>query len=110
MRYAMFAAFGAALLATPALAAADDAVVAYGVQRNAVQVRTGDLDLAVAEGRAELDRRVQSAVNRVCGIAVPSDPVPTITAACRADAFANAGRQIDALGGAPVLGGGAGRP
>ena len=90
--WAMIAMFAA----TPALAA-EGGVVATGVQPNTIQVRYGDLDLAAPAGRAELDRRVRSAVNRVCGIAVPSDPVPTVTAACRADAFSGANLQIAGL-------------
>lgn len=96
MRYFTIALIAAAALTAPAVAAPDD-VVAYGGQSDVIEVRFGDLNLTAAAGRAELDRRVLRAVNRVCGLPVPSDPVPTVTADCRANAFAGADRQIAML-------------
>ena len=105
MRTTMIAMIAAATLAAPAIAT-ETVVNAGNVQRSVVEVRYGDLDLAAPAGRAELDRRVARAVNRVCGLPVPSDPIPTVTAECRSDAFAGADRQIAALGASAASGAG----
>ncbi len=106
MRTILVGMIATAVLAAPAIAT-EDAVVAYGAQREAVRVQVGDLDLGSPAGLATLDGRVARAINRVCGMPVPSDPVPTVTASCRAEARAVADRQIAALGASAATGAGA---
>ncbi len=45
---------------------------AGAAQAETAEVRYGDLNLASAAGRAELDRRIESAARRVCVIDVPA--------------------------------------
>lgn len=45
---------------------------AGAVQAGTAEVRFGDLNLASAAGRAELDRRIESAARRACAIEVPA--------------------------------------
>lgn len=56
---ALSAIIGTALLAAPALAQNADTMT--------VAVRTADLDLSSADGRARLDRRVRQAAGQICG-------------------------------------------
>lgn len=57
-----------------------------------------DLDLANPAGVAALDRRIARAVEAVCGKADNRDTAAmSRVLACRADAFADAGRQVAEL-------------
>jgi UrcA family protein len=61
LTHTLSAALATALLAGPALAAADEA-------KPSVEVRYNDLDLTTTEGADELDRRLDKAAKSVCGI------------------------------------------
>lgn len=63
-----------------------------------VAVSYSDLNLASAQGRATLDRRVTGAVRQVCGRFVPARAgVHDAAADCADAAFASASAQRDAL-------------
>ena len=90
MRILMAAALAAATLAAPALAAP-------GYEQGQVRVQTADLDLATAAGQRALERRVEMALTRLCGMPVfhTRDELDALDA-CRADALKAAAPQIDA--------------
>ncbi len=57
-----------ALVAIPAFAAAlASPAIAAPVSTSSIAVRYGDLNLATSDGRAVLDRRIERAVETVCG-------------------------------------------
>jgi UrcA family protein len=75
------------MTATPA-AAADITVMPDTVT---VRVSYADLDLASAEGRARLDRRIAGAARGICGAYFPIDlRTAALVQDCRADAIASA--------------------
>lgn len=60
--------FALAALATPMALAALAVPAAAQDDRPRAEVRYGDLDLASTEGRARLQRRVDGAIARMCGM------------------------------------------
>jgi UrcA family protein len=64
-------------------------------QGNSAEVRYADLDLRTAEGKAELNRRIDKAARAVCGL----DEAPTtgtrIRSRSKTTCYANAMRQIE---------------
>lgn len=77
-------ALAVSLLTTPAMAKP-------GEGRRVVRVSFADLDLATPDGIAALDRRLASAVRRVCGTVYFLDRAQLIDVdRCRADAGARA--------------------
>lgn len=95
MRILMIAMMAAAVatptLATPALAAE------RGYEQFAVKVQTADLDLATVSGQRNLDRRLDAALTRLCGMPVfhTRDELDALDD-CRADAMKAAAPQIEA--------------
>jgi UrcA family protein len=87
----LMAAMMAAALAAPAMAAGP------GYEESRVRVQTADLDLATASGQRALERRVEMALSRLCGMPVfhTRDELDALDA-CRADALKAAAPQIDA--------------
>jgi UrcA family protein len=87
----LMAAMMAAALATPALAAEQ------GYEQFAVKVQTADLDLATVSGQRNLDRRLDAALTRLCGMPVfhTRDELDALDD-CRADAMKAAAPQIEA--------------
>jgi len=81
----------AATLAAPALASQP------GYEQGQITVKTADLDLATSDGQRALNRRLEVAVNRLCGTPVmfSRDELAALDA-CRADALTAAAPQIDA--------------
>lgn len=81
----------AASLAAPALAAGPDHV------KGQVRVQMADLDLSSAAGQRALDRRLASAMVRLCGSPVffTRDELDELNA-CQAEATKAAASQIDA--------------
>jgi UrcA family protein len=77
-------------------------------QPPAVVVRTTGLDLATAAGAATLDRRIDRAIERLCGIAAPTDLAGQAAIAdCRAAALNDlAPRRETLLAAARAAGGG----
>jgi UrcA family protein len=70
-------------------------------QERTARVRFADLDLSTAAGRATLDRRIESAVKRVCAPAGPTRPTDLeLIGACREQALKDASRQIQFAAGA----------
>ena len=88
---------GAALLAAPALAQSPDTM--------SVAVRTADLDLSSAGGRARLDRRVRQAAARICGESPRALEFRDAHRTCRSDVLADAETQIARMidSSAPIL-------
>jgi UrcA family protein len=86
----IMAAIVAATLAAPALAAAPDQVTT-------VRVQTADLDLSTAAGQRTLNRRLASAMVRLCGMPVffSRDELAELDA-CKTEATQAAASQIDA--------------
>lgn len=81
----------AAAMVTPALAA--DTVYEQG----RVRVQTAVLDLSSAAGQRQLEKRLSSAVNTLCGSPVFfSRDEASLLDACHADALQAAAEQIDA--------------
>ena len=75
------------VLPTPAVAA--DIVVAPTAIT--VRVSYADLNLASAQGRAVLDRRIAGAARNICGTFFPADlEMAVLVHACREDAIASA--------------------
>jgi UrcA family protein len=73
---------------TPAAAAAADIVVAP--ETVTVRVSFADLNLASAEGRARLDRRIAGAARSICGDFFPADlETAALVKTCREDAIAS---------------------
>lgn len=70
-------------------AAAADIVVAP--ERVTVRVSYADLNIASAEGRAVLDRRIAGAARTICGTFFPADlDAAALVKDCREDAIASA--------------------
>lgn len=90
----LLAAATAAVLAAPA---ATPALAAPGYEQGQVRVQTADLDLATTAGQRVLERRVEMALTRLCGMPVfhSRDELDALDA-CRADAMKAAAPQIDA--------------
>src|SRR5688572_18120724 len=79
----------AALTLTAAPAAATDIVVAP--ETITVRVSYADLNLASAEGRARLDRRIAGAARSICGsVFGPDLRMAALVQDCREDAIASA--------------------
>jgi UrcA family protein len=78
-------------------AAAPALAVEPGYEQFAVRVQTADLDLASAQGQRMLGKRLDLAVNRLCGTPVffSRDELSALDA-CRADAMQAAAPQINA--------------
>ena len=79
----------AALTLTAAPATAADIVVAP--EAVSVRVSYADLNLASAQGRAVLDRRIAGAARGICGTSFPTDlRMTALVEDCRADTIASA--------------------
>ena len=86
---AAVASAAASLSLTAAPAAAADIVVAP--ETITVRVSYADLNLASAEGRARLDRRIAGAARSICGSFFPADlEMAVLVKSCREDAIASA--------------------
>ena len=86
-QYAIAAFFGALLAAQPVLA--ETAAITYD-----------DLDLTTAEGKAELDRRVDKAAKDICGyseLMVGSRIVPAEARKCYKDALKQIKKSVAAI-------------
>ena len=84
---AIICAAAATLSAAPA--AASDVTVAPDTIT--VRVSYADLNLASAQGRARLDRRIAGAARSICGNFFPADlEMAALVQTCRADAIASA--------------------
>ncbi len=98
MRTIIAVAMGAAMLAsTPAAAAPDDLVIKFN-----------DLDLSTAKGQAKLDRRIDQAVKKYCGLDVQATGTrmkSQAAEACKSDATRLARQQVERLTGAAQSGG-----
>ena len=78
-------------LATAAAIKAAPALSEPAPSQNVSIVRTSDLDLSTASGRAELDHRLVNAAYEVCGTASDSDLAgKNSERTCRADVLARA--------------------
>ena len=87
LRSIALAAALAATVSTPALA--NDIVVAPDTIT--VRVSYADLNLASAQGRAQLDRRIAGAARSICGSFFPADlEMAALVQNCREDAIASA--------------------
>lgn len=90
--------FAKALLASAAAAAATFALAPAHAEMNAPRstlVQFGDLDLASADGKARLKRRIAFAAETVCGPADTSSYFSRLsTAKCQDQAIADAGRAM----------------
>ncbi|HYD12388.1 MAG TPA: UrcA family protein [Allosphingosinicella sp.] len=99
---ALAAAACAATALTAAPAAASDIVVTPATVT--VRVSYADLNLASAEGRARLDRRIAGAARSICGNYVPAHlEMFTLVRNCRQEAIASARLPAAALAGARDL-------
>ena len=91
------------IIAVSALATAAVIKAAPGLSepvssQNVSIVRTSDLDLSTAKGRAELDHRLINAAYDVCGVASDADLAgKNIIRACRADVLAKARMRSEKL-------------
>jgi UrcA family protein len=87
----LMAALVAATVAAPAIAAGP------GYERAEVRVQTYDLDLATVAGQRTLGKRLEVAMNRVCGTPVlyTRDELAELDA-CRTDAAQASAPQIEA--------------
>jgi UrcA family protein len=74
------------------------AVAASAAESRSINVRTSDLDLASASGRAVLDERVTHAVDRICGSGYTrSTSEQQNYASCSKSARADVAPRIDAM-------------
>jgi UrcA family protein len=83
----------ACAVATLSMTAAPASAADITVMPETVTVRVSyaDLNLASAEGRARLDRRIAGAARSICGSFFPADlDMATLVRDCRADAIASA--------------------
>jgi UrcA family protein len=64
-------------------------------QGNAVEVRYKDLDLKTAEGKSELNRRIETAARSVCGLDQAQTTGTRIRSHSQAECYRNAMRQIE---------------
>jgi UrcA family protein len=87
-----------ALLLSAALLMASAPFAASPAQTRSISVHSYDLDLSTQAGQAEMQHRIQRAVNRVCGPSVGAnlDDV-TAAVACSKTAQANAMSQYEAM-------------
>jgi UrcA family protein len=86
---AAVASAAASLSLTAAPAAASDIVVAP--ETVTVRVSYADLNLASAEGRARLDRRIAGAARSICGSVLPAHlEMAALVKSCRENAIASA--------------------
>ena len=93
LRSIALAAIGCAAATTlsvlPVPAAASDVTVAPDTIT--VRVSYADLDLATAQGRAQLDRRISGAARSICGSFFPADlEMAALVKTCREDAIGSA--------------------
>jgi len=81
-------------VATLALAAAGLATPVAAAPHS-VAVKIGDLDLSTASGNAQLQRRLRSAANEICGV-VPVLPLrnKAMAEACHDDVLASSADQV----------------
>ncbi len=86
----LFTAFAGAtlLLATPALAEQET---------KSATVKTADLNLGTAEGRAELDGRIRKAADQVCGKDIVGTDALVAFQTCRYHAWTSANRDAARL-------------
>jgi len=95
-----------AFVATVALIKVAPALAEPMPVQNVSIVRTADLDLTSASGRAQLDHRIVAAAYDVCGTPSDADLVgKNVARACRADVLATARSQSAQLAGrgTPIL-------
>ncbi len=86
---ALVAAACAAVALSAAPAAASDVTVAP--ETITVRVSYADLNLATAQGRAQLDRRIAGAARSICGNFFPADlEMAALVKDCREDAIGSA--------------------
>lgn len=87
-----------ALLLSAALALTSTPFAASSAQTRSISVHSYDLDLATKTGQAEMQRRIQRAVERVCGPSVGArmDDI-TSSASCRETTQAAAMSQYEAM-------------
>jgi UrcA family protein len=89
VRYLLLAA--AVLAASPSLAASDQSDVTG-------RVRFSDLDLASANGKAALRKRIEDAASRVCGDStIVTAQMDVAAFVCRQDAIRKAQSQVDTV-------------
>ncbi|HEX4739130.1 MAG TPA: UrcA family protein [Allosphingosinicella sp.] len=94
-----------ARLALAAAALATLSTAAFGAEPSRT-VRYADLNLASAEGRAQLDRRIASAAEALCGFAHSADLAAQADVAhCRAATVAGVSTQRDLILSAATRGG-----
>ena len=97
LRSAAALALGMAVLAAPTAGSAQRPFVVTGSALPTEIVSYRDLNLASGDGVARLNRRIESAANRLC---VDPNPQPLsavmLDRACRADAIASAAPQVSA--------------
>ena len=81
----------------PVISAGPAVAAERGYEQSLVRVQTADLDLATAAGQRALDKRLVSAMNRLCGTPVmfTRDELADL-GACSADAMKTAAPQISA--------------
>lgn len=76
---------------TLAAAPANAAEIVVAPSATTVRVSYADLNLASADGRAVLDRRIAGAARQICGTAFPADlRMNALVQDCREDAIASA--------------------
>lgn len=64
-------------------------------QGNSIEVRYKDLDLRSADGKTELNRRIDRAARNVCGLDQPVTTGSRIRSSAQNDCYRNALRQIE---------------
>lgn len=73
------------------------AVTPAMAQDTSVSVNTGDLDLATEAGRAQLDRRIRKAANKVCDMGSTGLPMQIAFQVCRSDVLSSADQKVQQL-------------
>lgn len=87
-----------AMLAAAAAVAAGTPAAATDTATRTVKVRYADLDLSTRAGRATLDRRIDAALEQVCGSLGPTvNNEERVIATCRTEAAARIASRIAAL-------------
>ncbi|HTU11654.1 MAG TPA: UrcA family protein [Allosphingosinicella sp.] len=85
------AAITAATFTTTVATPASAAEIVVAPETVTVRVSYADLNLASADGRAQLDRRIAGAARGICGAFFPIDlRMSALVSDCRADAIASA--------------------
>lgn len=86
------------IVTTALLAMAAPAFAQPQAASAALAVNTSGIDLSTPEGRKALDRRVDNAINRVCGsIVLGTREEADAVAACRLETRAEVQPQVDAM-------------